>query len=311
MGALLERFSGEENHARLVEAVAQQDIVANDIEIAKQIIAAGELKELSAGNVIIRQGDWDDDIFFILAGELQITINGRAQAVREAGAHVGELTGTAPARARTATVTALGEALVLYIKHSDMEEIAGNNAPILKRMIGVVTEHLDERNRGIGRTNEIPRVFVISSSEKLNVAEEIFRHLDSDKVAVQLWSQGTFGVSDYPISSLMDAIEEADFTIAVAGADDTLTMRNEVHQVARDNVHLEYGISLGVLGRRRSILLVCADDEVRLPSDVAGLNTLRYRNNSEDSFKRSIFKTCIDIKEHIVKEGVFTERRVR
>ena len=37
-------------------------------------------------------------------------------------------------------------------------------------------------------------------------------------MAVYLWDQGTFAISEYPISCLEDAIERADFTIAVARA---------------------------------------------------------------------------------------------
>lgn len=311
MGALLDRFSGDENKGRLLEAVSHQDLVANDPALAEKIIRAGELQELADGDVIIKQGDWDDDVFLILAGQMQVSINGRPQAVREANTHVGELTGTSPARARTATISAKGEALVLRIKRVALDKITGQDPAFLKRMLNVVAERLDERNRGIGQTNEIPVVFVISSSEKISVANEIVRNLDSKEIAVQLWDKGTFGISDYPISSLMDAIEASDFTIAVVGADDVLTMRGDVHQVARDNVHLEYGISLGVLGRRRSMLLVCADDGVRLPSDAAGLTTLRYRGGTEDEMKRTVRNACIEAKEHIGKEGVFTDRRAR
>lgn len=311
MGALLNRFNGPENSDRLFEAVSSQAVVANDATLAERIVAAGTLQELTPGEVIITQGDWDDDLFFILAGQLQITINGRPQAIREAGTHVGELTGTAPARARTATVSAVDEALVLRLKNADIKAIAEDDSAVLKRMLDVLASRLDERNRAIGKTNDIPRVFVISSSEKLGVAEEIARQLDSKEIAVDLWSRGTFGLSDYPISSLMDAIEAADFTIAVVGADDALTMRGAVHAVARDNVHLEYGISLGVLGRRRSLLLVCADDGVRLPSDAAGLTTLRYRGASNDEMKRSVRNACLQAKEHILQEGVFTDRRAR
>jgi predicted nucleotide-binding protein len=311
MGALLDRFSGEENKIRLLEALLQQDLVANDSELAGQIVGAGQLQELADGEVIIKQGDWDDDVFLILAGKMQVTINGRPQAIRDANTHVGELTGTSPARPRTATVSAIGESLVLRIKRTALDEISGQSPAFLKRMLNVVATRLDERNLGIGRTNEIPMVFVISSSEKLAVANEIVRNLDSTEIAVHLWNKGTFGISDYPISSLMDAVEAADFTIAVVGADDVLTMREEVHQVARDNVHLEFGISLGVLGRRRSILLVCADDGVRLPSDAAGLTTLRYRSATEDEMKRTVRNACIEAKDHIGQEGVFTDRRVR
>jgi CRP/FNR family transcriptional regulator, cyclic AMP receptor protein len=311
MGALLDRFSGDENKGRLLEAVLHQDLVANDSELAEKIVGAGQLQELADGEVIIKQGDWDDDVFLILAGQVQVTINGRPQAIRDANTHVGELTGTSPARARTATISAIGEVLVLRIKRAELDEIAGQSPPFLKRMLNVVANRLDERNRGIGQTNEIPVMFVISSSEKLAVANEIVRNLDSKEIAVQLWDKGTFGISDYPISSLMDAIEASDFTIAVVGADDVLTMRGEVHQVARDNVHLEFGISLGVLGRRRSMLLVCADDGVRLPSDAAGLTTLRYRGGTEDEMKRTVRNACIEVKDHVGKEGVFTDRRAR
>ncbi len=311
MGALLDRFSGDENKGRLIEAVCGQDLVANDKDLAEQIVTAGVLQEIAAGDVIIKQGDWDDDLFLILAGKMQITINGRPQAVREAGTHVGELTGTSPARPRTATVSAIGEALVLRLKRTALDEITRDSPAYLKRMLDVVAGRLDERNKGIGQSNDIPRIFVISSSEKIGVANEIVRNLDSREIAVQLWDKGTFGISDYPISSLMDAIESSDFTIAVIGADDILTMRGETHQVARDNVHLEFGISLGVLGRRRSMLLVCADDGVRLPSDAAGLTTLRYRTGSDDEMKRTVRNACIEAKEHIEKEGVFNDRRAR
>ncbi|MBX9647944.1 MAG: nucleotide-binding protein [Xanthobacteraceae bacterium] len=311
MGGLLNRFSGPENRERLLEAVRLQTMIANDEELAERIVAAGRLQELTPGEVIISQGDWDDDVFFILAGRLRIAINGRPQAFREAGTHVGELTGTSPARARTATVSSEDESLVLRIRNADIRAIADDNPAVLRRMLDVVASRLDERNRAIGKTNDVPRVFVISSAERLNVAEEIARQLDTKEIAVDLWNSGTFGLSEYPISSLMDAIEAADFTIAVVGADDLLIMRGEAHAVARDNVHLEYGISLGVLGRRRSLLLVCADDGVHLPSDAAGLTTLRYRHANEAEMKRTVRNACLEAKEHILQEGVFTDRRAR
>jgi CRP/FNR family cyclic AMP-dependent transcriptional regulator len=296
VSALLDRFSGPENSDRLLEAVRSQAMVANEADLAEQIIAAGKLQELAPKTVIIKQGDWDDDLFFILAGELQVVINGVSKAVRGAGTHVGELTGTAPARARTATIHAIGDALVLRVKNADMRAVADRYPSVLRRMLDVLATRLDERNRTIGQANEIPRVFVISSSEKLNVAEEIARQLDSKEIAVDLWNRGTFGLSDYPISALMDTIGASDFTIAVVGADDALTMREQVHAVARDNVHLEYGISLGLLGRR-------------LPSDAAGLTTLRYRGATADELRRSVRNACLEAKEHILKEGVFTDRR--
>ncbi|MER8476072.1 nucleotide-binding protein [Mesorhizobium sp. M1163] len=124
-----------------------------------------------------------------------------------------------------------------------------------------------------------------------------------------LWDHGTFAVSEYPISSLEDAIERADFTIAVAKADDILVLRGESSKVARDNVHFEYGISVGRLGRERSFLLVEADANIRLPSDLAGLTTLRYQGGDQDKMERSVAKACDQARQRIEFIGVRRDRR--
>lgn len=309
LGSLKKRFEGADNRTRLIAIVVKQQLVAGSEDLATALVDKGELEELAVGETLIQQGQFDDDMFFILAGSFQVTINGRNVVIREAGTHVGEQAGVDPSKPRSATVTAREVSLVLRLKTADLEAATANNVAFWRRVSTVSQERLEERNRKIGRTNDLPRVFVISSSEGLAVAEEVHRQLDGKAIAVQVWDQGTFGVSDYPISSLMDAMEACDFTISVVRADDVLISRGKKSKSPRDNVNLEVGLSLGVLGRPRTMLLVCAEDQVRLASDLAGLTTLRYRHGSDDEMRRSVRTACMAVKDQIAKEGVFQDRR--
>lgn len=309
--SLKSRFEGPENRNRLLEALAGQRLVGNDQALAVALADQGVLVHLAPDELLIRQGDWDDDVYFILAGEFQILVNGQPKAVRGPGVHVGELAGIDGARARTATVKALKESLVLKVGLAAMTAISANDVAIWKRVANVVAERLEERNSEIGSANAVPRVFIISSSEAKPVVEQLVLNLDSTAIRVETWDRGTFGISDYPISSLMDAIEASDFTISIVRGDDSLVMRDKASKTARDNVHLEYGISLGVLGRRRSILLVCAGDDLHLPSDLAGLKTLRYREGSKDEVRLSVRTACIEARSYILEEGVFPDRKAR
>lgn len=310
MSELLKRFEGTANKARLKDAVARQALVAGDAELAQALVDHGALKELAAGDRLIEQGKFDDDLFLILAGSFDVVISGRYQAVRSAGVHVGEQSGIDSSRPRSASLIAREPSLVLRLTQAGVQLAAGNNTDFWKRLAITLQERLEERNSKIGQANISPRVFVISSSEAMPVAEQVHLMLDGkDDIAVQIWDQGTFGISEFPISSLMDTIESVDFTISIVRGDDTLISRGKRSKVARDNVHLEYGISLGTLGRKRSIVLVCADDKVKLPSDLSGLTTVRYRHKDDDDMKRSIRSACIEIREHIGREGVFQERR--
>jgi predicted nucleotide-binding protein len=309
MADLKKRFEGAQNKARLLEAVRKQKLVFGDEKLTEAFVEGGTLQELAAGEVLITQGAWDDDLYLILAGEFEVSVNGRPQAIRGPGVHVGELTGLDGARPRTATLKSRGESLVLKIAQAIVNEAAGEDPAFWRRAANVVADRLDERNQKIGKTNDIPRVMVISSSESKPIMDQVALNLDCKEVAVQTWDKGTFGVSDYPLSSLMDAIEGSDFTISIVRADDTLISRGKTSSVARDNVHLEYGISLGTLGRLRSIVLVCADDNLHLPSDLAGLTTLRYRNGSVDEMERSVRNACIEARKHILSEGVFQDRK--
>jgi predicted nucleotide-binding protein len=304
MATLKDRFDAK----TVVEAMARQRLVRSDRRLAERFAETGRITEFKPGEVLIEQGGWDNDVHFILAGEFEVIINGQRKAARGAGVHVGELAGLNHSRQRTATLRATKESLVLTVSAAEMEEIAGDDADFWKAGMDTVADRLDERNAQIGQTNEHPRVFVISSSEGLDAARLVRQNLDCEKMHVHLWDQGTFSASEYPMSSLESAIEAADFAIAVVRADDVLVSRNKTANVARDNVHLEYGIAVGRLNLERAFLLVSSTDDVKLPSDLAGLTTLRYRAGSKDELGRTVAKACDQARERMEYLGVRRDR---
>jgi CRP/FNR family cyclic AMP-dependent transcriptional regulator len=307
MTSLKDRF----DRVGVVEALLRQRLVRGDKDLAERFADVGRTAEYTPGEVLIEQGGWDNDLYFILAGEVEVLINGQHKQTRMVGESVGELAGLSRARPRTATLKATIPTLVLVVGFAALEKIVGSDVEFWKATADVVADQLDYRNQEIGAANEHPRIFVISSKEGLPAARQVRQNLDADDMPVYLWDHGTFAVSDYPISSLEDAIERADFTITLVKADDVLVSRNETHEVARDNVHFEYGISIGRLGRERSFLLVEADAGVKLPSDLAGLTTLRYQGTTQDQMERSVAKACDQARERIEFIGVRRDRSAR
>jgi predicted nucleotide-binding protein len=305
MASLKDRF----DKAGVVEALLRQRLVRNDRDLAQKFADAGRVVECAPGEVLIEQGGWDNDLYFILAGEFHAFVNGQNKQTRVAGESVGEIAGLNRSRPRTATLRASKPSLVLKVALEDVDQIVGSDVEFWKTTADAVADQLEHRNLECGAANEHPRIFVISSSEGMDVARLIRKNLDADDMAVYLWDQGTFAISEYPISSLEDAIERADFTIAVARADDALVSRGNSHNVPRDNVHIEYGISVGRLGRERSFLLVDAGAEVKLPSDLAGLTTLRYQGTDKDKLTRTVAKACDEARERIEFIGVRRDRR--
>lgn len=311
MVALRERFEGAANRSVLIGAIARQKVVAGDQTLAAAFADKGQLVAVNQGEKIITQGDWSTDCFFILAGEFEIDINGQRVATRGPEIHVGELAGLSAARARTATVRALSESLVLRISASDLNEIVGDNAAFWKAQSDSIADRLDERNEQLGSTNEHPRVFIISSTEQLPALRSLRTHLSGEDVHVYAWDSGTFAVSDYAISSIEDAIEASDFTVSIAGPDDQVAFRGAVTNAPRDNVSLEFGLSVGKIGRSRSILLVNTSQEVRLPSDTAGLTTIRFKGGSREELARTMPAAVDQIRDVIEREGVRRDRRAR
>jgi hypothetical protein len=118
-----------------------------------------------------------------------------------------------------------------------------------------------------------PRVFIGSSSEGLEIAENLNVRLSRDCETVP-WNGDIFGLSETYIESLENALRDVEFAVLVVTPDDLREMRGEQGRVPRDNVVFELGLFIGRLGRERSFV-VCDPNAVQLPSDLLGIEPAR------------------------------------
>jgi CRP-like cAMP-binding protein len=109
--------------------------------LAQELADRAEVLLVPAGQTLISQGAEDSDLYFILAGAFDVEVNGRRVAGRGAGDHVGEMAAVQPAQRRSATVTALEDAIVAKLS-ADAFSNLGSRHPQLYRLIAEELAHL-------------------------------------------------------------------------------------------------------------------------------------------------------------------------
>ena len=117
------------------------------------------------------------------------------------------------------------------------------------------------------------------------------------------WKNGVFRASHYTLDELEAELDDSDFAIAVAHADDTVITRDDEWPTIRDNVILEFGLFMGRLGRRRAFLMEPRDGDLKLPSDLAGLTTIPYRYVKGKDAEHYIAPACARLRELIMAAG--------
>jgi hypothetical protein len=122
----------------------------------------------------------------------------------------------------------------------------------------------------------IPRVFIGSSVEGLNVAYAIQENLEY-RASSTVWPQGVFELSRPAAQSLVTVLDRMDFGVFVFTPDDVVNMRGQQNTVARDNVVFELGLFVGRLGQERSFIVMPRDAEnLHLPTDLVGMTAATY-----------------------------------
>lgn len=275
---MIERFQGEQNLQVLVDAISEQTIVQGDQNLAKVLAEVGSVREYAKGEVIIEQGAHDNDVHFIIAGKCAVIVNGRTLPVtRGAGTHVGEMAAVQPSQPRSATIVAEDITVTLSVSEQVFSETAMNFPKVWRHVAKELSRRLIQRNALISATHEKIHVFIMSSVEALPVARAIQNGLEHDPFQVTIWTDGVFRASTYPIDALEAQVEASDFAIAIAQGDDATTVRGSSWPTPRDNVVFELGFFMGRLGRQRTILVEPRDEQIKLPSDLAGLTALTYK----------------------------------
>jgi predicted nucleotide-binding protein len=268
-----------------------------------ELLERSELKSFAAGEVLIEQASDTNELYLIVAGTCDIVVNGRRVGVRGPGNHVGEMAAIQPTQIRSATVIAADTVAALQVSEEVFSDIASRHPEIYRAIAQELSRRLIERNNTVGAYREQVRVFIICSVESLPIARIIANAFEYDPFAVEIWNEGCFKVSNYTLQDLEGAVDNSDFAIAIAHADDVTESRDEQWPAPRDNVIFELGLFMGRLGRARAILMEPRDQDIKLPSDLSGITTIPYRFAKGGENQRLMGPACNKLRDHINSLG--------
>ncbi len=139
-----------------------------------------------------------------------------------------------------------------------------------------------------------PLVFIGSSFEAKEIAREIQDKL-SDTVHCEVWDEFILKPGDATLFSLYKAFHKYDFSILVFTPDDITESRNVQYYSARDNIIFELGLSMGVLGPRKSFFVSpkTNDLQIKIPSDLAGITSISFEwDGNRNTLNSSLGPAC-------------------
>jgi CRP/FNR family transcriptional regulator, cyclic AMP receptor protein len=306
---MLERFTGDKGKANLIDALLQQKVVANDRAVAEKLAETGELVEIKVDETLMEQDGDDDTVFFIINGKANVFVNHQHVAIREGGTVVGEMVAVDPTARRSATLKAATVMTALKVSAENFKTAGKASANFWRYLAVLAGERLRERSKFHLPANKTPIMFMGSSVEGLQVAQEIEAGMKHASVIVRSWTtNGVFGPSRLPIEDLIKQVNIADFAVFVFGPDDKISYRDEEHMAPRDNVLFEMGLFIGKLGRERVFMVMDADVDLKIPSDLTGVNPITYKCKPGCDLSDVIGTVCTDLRKVISAKGVVTHR---
>lgn len=300
---MLERFQGDAGRRLTVEALINQKLVGGNRALAELLAEKIEVLEVNAGNFLIEQGASDNQVYLIFAGAFDVVVNKRRVGRRFPNDHVGEMAAIEPSQPRAASVVATETSVVARLAETDLADISQHYPEIFRCIARELSKRLYQRNVHVGAARDRIKVFVISSVESLGIARAIQNAFAHDDFITTVWTDGVFRITNYPLQSLLDAVDDSDFAIAIAHADDTAFYRDQQWPIPRDNVVFELGLFMGRLGQDRAILVEPRDRDIKLPSDLAGITTVNYRYEPDVDVASFIAPACNQLRDHILRLG--------
>ncbi len=297
------KFHGRGAKQRLLSAISEQFIVGHDTGLAANLLKRVAVKEYTSGQVLMEQGAEDTHLALILAGAVQILLNGRIIATRSPGQHVGEMALIDSYARRSATVQAIESTTVAEISEHDFNRIAERHPILWRRLALSLGERLRERSKFHLPPREKPAVFIASSSEGLRFAECIYAALRRKDIVPHIWSRGVFEAGKTTIEDLVKATGESDFAVVVTSKDDITTSRGKRKTSPRDNVIFELGLFMGALSRERTFVLVPKGVDFKVPSDLLGMTHIPYTFNKYGKVASILKEPLKTICNQITKYG--------
>lgn len=300
---MLEKFTGEDGRRLRRTALFDQTIVNGNEYLADELTDLVTLREIASGEIIIEQNGEDSDLIFILSGSVSIIVNGRQIAVRGRRDYIGEMSAIDPTQRRSATVIAIEPTLVAVLSEAHFSDLGTRYPDMYRHIARTLSRRLLQRNQLVGLYREKIRVFIISSAEALPVARIVQSSFNNDPFVPVVWTDGVFKIANYTLQDLENEVDNSDFAIAIAHADDFTESRGKDWPSPRDNVIFELGLFMGRLGRSRAVLMEPREERVKLPSDLSGVTTIAYRYEKGADAAALLAPACNVLRDHINSLG--------
>lgn len=157
--------------------------------------------------------------------------------------------------------------------------------------------------------NDKPPVLINSSVEGLEIAFAIQFNLDRS-CACQVWNQGLFKLGRSNIENIIAGARVNGFAIVAITADDVKTRRGESGHSPSDNVILELGLLIGILGLDRTFIVYDRDANPMLPSDLDGVGIATYSLEGHSDKRAALGAACTEIAE-LIRNSLAVDRPPR
>lgn len=142
-----------------------------------------------------------------------------------------------------------------------------------------------------------PTVFVASSSEALdvvNAVQQLLQRALGESAAVTPWSKA-FQLTKTPIESLERLLDRSGFAVLVFTPDDRTKSRKAERWSPRDNVVFELGLFFARLGRERCFLIQRSDLDLKLPTDLLGIEPAKFSMSPGQNLENALRPACVRI----------------
>lgn len=148
------------------------------------------------------------------------------------------------------------------------------------------------------------RVFIASASEGLEVANAVRQALQEDeRLQPILWNEGIFKPSLTFIESLESELAKSDFAVLTLTPDDQSISRGQLSMEPRDNVLFELGLFMGYLGRQRTYFVYDKRRDLKIPTDLLGVNPAAYIASDQGNELASVRIACSLIAKRMTELG--------
>jgi predicted nucleotide-binding protein len=267
----------------LIAALQGQRTICSKEE-ALLLSKIGRLVCCSSGEIIAKEGAIGNEAYYILSGSVQINIKGHKYKVRRKNELIGEMSIIEPGGRRSADLLANEDDTYLFaVDAADFHKLASSNCDLWRCIAVELADRLRQRDGMFLPPNEVPTVFVASSSEGAG------RYLDIIKAQLagldrplKPWNQrGIFQPSRSTLQALEKQANESDFAVVLVTADDIQESRGQINSVARDNVIFEAGLFMGSLEAERVFLLVENIPDLKMPSDLKGITVMTFSDEND------------------------------